>query len=185
MELIVARIDRAQGLKGEVALTVRSDRPEQRLAVGAELHADAPEVDTLTVASARTYKGRWYVRFEEVTDRNGAEALRGINLSTDAEASDEENAWYPHELEGLRVELPDGTVAGTVIGLEQFPAQDMLVIAERPGGRTLIPFVRQIVPVVAPEEGRVVIDPPGGLLEADSANLDSADGGQESGSDAD
>lgn len=167
MELNIARVDRAQGLRGEVALTVFSDDPAARLTVGTAFETTPAEAGPLTVASTRTYKGRWYVRFEEVADRTEAEALRGTVLVADIEGSDEDDAWYAHELTGLRAELTDGTVVGTVTGLEHLPGQDLLIIAERPGGRTLVPFVRAIVPIVDVEAGRVVIDPPGGLLERD------------------
>jgi 16S rRNA processing protein RimM len=58
-----------------------------------------------------------------------------------------------------------------VIGLEHLPAHDVLVVRETGGARTLVPFVRAIVPVVDVPGGRVVIDPPGGLLASDAANL--------------
>ncbi len=165
MQLIVARIARAQGLRGEVALDLRTDDPQTRLAVGSVLVTESGERDPLTVAATRIYKDRWFVRFEQVTDRETAEALRGVVLVIEAQDSEEDDAWYPHELTGLRAELSDGTVVGTVIGLEHLPAQDVLVVAERPGGRTLVPFVRAIVPIVDVPGGRVVLDPPGGLLE--------------------
>ena len=65
----------------------------------------------------------------------------------------------------------DGTLLGEIIGLEHLPAHDSLVLREPSGARTLVPFVRAIVPVVDVPGGRVVIDPPGGLLASDAANL--------------
>ncbi|GAA2233486.1 ribosome maturation factor RimM [Rarobacter faecitabidus] len=167
MELNIARIDRAQGLRGEVALTLFTDDPDSRLAVGTQLETDRDDAGSLTIASTRIYKSRWYVRFEEVPDRTAAEALQGTILTADIEGSDEEDAWYAHELTGLHVELADGTVVGTVIGLEHLPAQDLLVVAERPGGRTLIPMVYEILLDVDIAGRRIVVDPPGGLLERD------------------
>ncbi|TQK75416.1 ribosome maturation factor RimM [Rarobacter incanus] len=176
MELIVARIDRAQGLRGEVAITVRTDDPDRRFVPGRALRVERAPLKSLTIAAARTYKGRWYLRFDEVSDRDGAEQLRGAVLSADIEALDDggdEDAWYPHELIGLRVERVDGRQVGTVTGLEHMPAQDLLVVRE-PGGSSLIPLVRQIVPIVDTAGGRVVIDPPGGLLHADGEDGESA-----------
>ena len=60
---------------------------------------------------------------------------------------------------------------GEIIGLEHLPAHDMLVLREPDGTRTLVPFVRVIVPVVDVAGGRVVLDPPGGLLASDAENL--------------
>jgi len=175
MQLVVATIGRAHSLRGEVALDLRTDDPETRLAVGAQLATEPPEAGPLTVLSRREHQGRWLVKFAEVADRTAAEALRGVELVVDAQASDEEDAWYPHELRGLRAELADGTVVGEVTGLEHLPAHDALQIKETlPGGgtaRTLVPFVKAMVPVVDVAGGRVVLDPPGGLLARDAQNL--------------
>jgi len=118
---------------------------------------------------------RWFLGFDDVTDRTAAEALRGVGLVVEAEDSaDDEDAWYPHELAGLRAELPDGTVVGEVVGLEPLPAHDALVIREPSGTRTLVPFVRAIVPVVDVAGGRVVLDPPDGLL-GDASDADAGE----------
>ncbi len=171
MQLTVARIGRALGLRGEVVLDVRTDAPEERLAAGAVLHTVPASAGPLTVERARAQAGRWSVTFAEVGDREGAEALRGVELVVEEDESDEEDAWYPHELAGLRAEHVDGRVLGEVIGLEHLPAQDALLLREPSGARTLVPFVRAIVPVVDVAGGRVVLDPPGGLLASDAANL--------------
>lgn len=175
MQLVVAKIGRAHSLRGEVVLDLRTDDPETRLAVGAELATEPASAGPLTVLSRRLHQGRWLVKFVEVADRTAAEALRGVELVVEAEASDEEDAWYPHELRGLRAELTDGTVVGEVVGLEHLPAHDALALKESlPGGgtaRTLVPLVKAMVPVVDVAGGRVVLDPPGGLLARDAANL--------------
>ncbi|MBD3780267.1 MULTISPECIES: ribosome maturation factor RimM [unclassified Cellulomonas] len=172
MLLTVARIGRAHGLRGEVALDLRTDEPESRLAAGTVLPTDPPARGPLTIAGTRVQQGRWYVTFAEAGDRTAAEALRGVDLLVDvADEDDDEDAWYPHELAGLRAEHVDGRVLGEVVGLEHLPAHDALVLRETGGARTLVPFVRAIVPVVDVPGGRVVLDPPGGLLASDAANL--------------
>jgi 16S rRNA processing protein RimM len=168
--LVVARIARAHALRGEVVLDVRTDDPLTRLAVGEVLATDPPQAGPLTVLRRREHQGRTLVQFVEVADRTGAEALRGVNLVVDVGVSDEPDAWYPHELRGLRAELTDGTVVGTVVALEHLPAHDALLVEETGGQRTLVPFVRAIVPVVDTAGGRVVLDPPGGLLARDAAD---------------
>ena len=181
MQLTVARVSKAHGLKGEVALDVRTDDPETRLAIGERLETVPADVGPLTVTHAREHQGRWLVTFAEVPDRNAAEELRGTELVVEADASDEEDAWYPHELAGLRAELEDGTVVGKVLTLEYQPAHEALLIEETlPGGgtaRTLVPFVLAMVPVVDVEGGRIVVTPPAGLLarDADAAIVDRED----------
>jgi len=174
MELTVATIGRAHGLRGEVALDLRTDDPELRLADGQVLRTIPASAGPLTVVSSRVQNGRWHVAFAEISGRTAAEQARGIELVVDVDASDEEDAWYPHELAGLRAELLDGTVVGEVVGLDHLPAHDMLVLRETDGTRTLVPFVRVMVPVVDVAGGRVVLDPPGGLLARDAANLEIA-----------
>ncbi|MGY4646021.1 ribosome maturation factor RimM [Cellulomonas sp. URHB0016] len=171
MLLTVARIGRAHGLRGEVALDLRTDAPEHRFVVGARIQTEPAGAGPLTVSSTRSQQGRWYVTFDEVADRTAAEALRGVELVAEEMPDDEDDAWYPHELAGLRAEGVDGRVLGEIVGLEHLPAQDVLVLREPDGARTLVPFVRAIVPVVDVPGGRVVLDPPGGLLASDAANL--------------
>jgi 16S rRNA processing protein RimM len=181
MQLTVARVSKAHGLKGEVALDVRTDDPRTRLAIGERLETVPPEAGPLTVTHSREHQGRWLVTFAEITGRTAAEELRGTELVVEVDVSDEEDAWYPHELAGLRVELEDGTVVGKVISLEYMPAHESLLIEEAlPDGgtvRTLVPFVLAMVPVVDVEGGRVVVTPPAGLLarDADAAIVDRAD----------
>ena len=198
MELTVATIGRAHGLRGEVALDLRTEDPELRLADGQVLRTVPASAGPLTVVSSRVQNGRWHVAFAEISGRTAAEESRGVELVVDVDASDEDDAWYPHELAGLRAELQDGTVVGEVVGLDHLPAYDMLVLRETDGTRTLVPFVKVMVPVVDVAGGRVVLDPPGGLLARDAANLEvaipeegsaaaadaaEADGGEEPGAD--
>ncbi len=171
MLLTVARIGRAHGLRGEVGLDLRTDAPDERLATGSVLATDRAGLGSLTVTSTRIQQGRWYVTFAEVRDRTEAEGLRGVALLAEEDTSDDDDAWYPHELAGLRAEHVDGRLLGEVVGLEHLPAHDVLVLREPDGARTLVPFVRAIVPVVDVAGGRLVLDPPGGLLASDAANL--------------
>ncbi|MDO8107328.1 ribosome maturation factor RimM [Isoptericola sp. b441] len=163
MQLAVATVGRAHGLRGEVAVDVRTDQPEARFTAGRTLSS---ERGALVVSGARRQGERWYLTFEGVTDRTAAESLRGTELRVEVDEDEEPDAWYPHELAGLRAELADGTVVGAVVGLEHLPAQDALVVREPDGTRSLVPFVTAIVPVVDVPGGRVVLDPPAGLLAA-------------------
>ena len=74
LDVIVATIGRAHGLRGEVALILRTDQPEERFQRGASFAVDAPTGRrTLTVHGTRLQQDRWYVSFEEVTDRTSGE----------------------------------------------------------------------------------------------------------------
>ena len=182
MKVTVAHIGRPQGLKGEVSLDLRTDIPEERLSPGSVLETIPADAGPLTVATSRTASGRWYVGFAGVADRTAAEELRGIELIAEADDGDEDDAWYVHELVGLRVERPDGEVLGKVTDLLNMPAQDLLEIKQTNGVKALIPFVEEFVPEVDIEGGRVVVTPPYGLLAGeepivtDETRSDGADG---------
>ena len=84
------------------------------------------------------------------------------------ETSDEPDAWYDHELVGLRAVDPDQVELGVVVAVEHTSAQDLLVVRRPAGSEHLVPFVTAIVPSVDVAAGVIVIDAPGGLLgEAD------------------
>ena len=188
MQLVVGRITRPHGVRGEVSVEVRTDEPDRRFAVGSMLATDPAEAGPLTVASARWNTGRLLIGFDGITDRDQAESLRGIWLTLDsaqAGSSDDPDEFHDHELIGLTVVTVSGEPVGRVTDVRHY-GQDLLVIeADRPGdaglgaerrsegsgGRPpgpaplLVPFVAAIVPVVDVAAGRLVIDPPPGLLE--------------------
>ncbi|AXB44255.1 ribosome maturation factor RimM [Amycolatopsis albispora] len=171
MEVVVGRVAKAHGISGELAVDVRTDSPEQRFAVGAVVLARPRGGRTreLTVAAARSHSGRLLVRFDQVPDRTAAEELRGALLlgdTADLPPTEDPDEFYDHQLEGLRAELTDGTEVGTVLEVVHSPGGELLSL-DRDGQSVLVPFVRAIVPVVDVAGGRVVLDPPEGLLDTD------------------
>ena len=178
MQLRVAVIGQPHGLKGEVRLDVRTDSPEERLALGSVLETDPADEGPLTIAKTRIYKDAWYVAFEEITDRTAAEGLRGVALviETDEEEGRDDDAWYRHELIGLEALDPDGYTLGTVTGLEPMPAQDLLIVEEPDGRITRVPFVKEIVVEVDIDDNCVVIDAPAGLFSEEDIII--ADGNE-------
>ncbi|MGC5626733.1 ribosome maturation factor RimM [Georgenia sp. Z1344] len=168
MQLTVAVVGAPHGLRGEVRLDVRTDDPERRLAVGATLETDPADAGPLEVTSTRVDRGSYYVRFAGAEDRTAVESLRGVRLVVETdEEDDEEDAWYPHELRGLRAEHVDGRTLGEVVDLRAAPGHDLLLVRETDGPTTPVPFVRALVPVVDVAAGKVVLDPPRGLLAGD------------------
>jgi len=164
MNVTVARIGRAHGLKGEVTVELRTDMPEERLKPGATLETEPAVAGPLTVVSTRIQSGRWYLRIEDIETREAADSLRGVELVVEADEDEEDGAWYVHELVGLRAERPDGTLVGDVVDLMDMPAHDVLIVREPSGNRAMIPFVEAFVPEVDVEGGRVMVTPPYGLL---------------------
>ncbi|PZS30343.1 MAG: ribosome maturation factor RimM [Pseudonocardiales bacterium] len=167
MLLIVGRVGRAHGLRGEVLVQLRTDDPDTRFALGATLATQPPERGPLTVATARRHSGRYVVGFAGVTDRSGAEALRGTDLvvdSADLSPPEDPDEFHDAELLGLAVETPAGARVGELADVVHGPGADLLVI-RMDDREVLVPFIREMVPTVDVAGGRVVIDPPEGLLE--------------------
>jgi 16S rRNA processing protein RimM len=169
-EYLVGIAVRAHGLRGELVVEVHTDSPQERFAPGVSLIARRPDAPagTLTVESARPHSGRLLVRFAEAPDRDAAEALRGTRLLVAADAiapPEDEEEFHVHQLEGLRAELEDGTVVGTVRDVTHGPGGELLVLARPERADALVPFVRAIVPMVDLTAGRLVLTPPEGLLD--------------------
>ena len=172
--VVVARIGKPHGLRGEVTVQLHTDEPERRLAVDAVLATVAEPGSgvprALTVRSTRVHRGIWLVAFQEIGDRTSAESLRGTRLVVDdpadeGAAEDDDDAYTEDELVGLAVVTPDGTPLGEVAGLDVGSVQDRLVVRLADGREGLVPFVEALVPEVDVEGGRVVVDAPPGLFD--------------------
>ncbi len=171
--MLVGRIGKPHGIRGEVTIDVRTDEPERRFAPGAVLRAQPPKGSpwtgaTLTVASARWHQQVLLVAFDEVVDRNTAEAVRGVLLHADipADASPEDpDEFYDHQLIGLAAYDVDGTHLGEVTALVHGAAQDLLTIRTPDRREALVPFVKALVPEVDLAGRRVVVADRPGLVQ--------------------
>jgi 16S rRNA processing protein RimM len=170
IEVLVGRIGKPHGIRGEVTVDVRTDEPDRRFAAGSVLRVEAPRgshspLRTLTVAAAKWHTSTLLVRFEEIGDRNAAEAARGILLHADIPADavpDDPDEYYDHQLLGLAAYDLDGRALGAVTGLVHGGAQDLLTIRTPDGRDALVPFVKALVPEVDLPGRRVVVaDRPG------------------------
>ena len=171
MQLVVGRVGRPHGIRGEVTVQVRTDDPGRRFAVGSVLATEPAAVGPLTVLSIRWHSGRLLVTFAGSADRSQAESLTGTLLVVDsAEVGppDDPDEFNDHDLIGLKVLTTTGELVGTVSDVLHH-GQDLLVIRSvpEPGTDALIPFVTPIVPKVDIEAGHLLIDPPPGLLDPD------------------
>ncbi len=171
MRVIIGRVGRPHGIRGEVVIGVRTDEPDLRFAVGATLDvAQQEEGPTdghgLTIVSKHWHSGQLLVAFAGVTDRTAAGELTGSWLSVDSSQLPElpdPDEFRDHELIGLSVRTAVGDPVGVVADVLHY-GQDLLVV-RRPDGECLVPFVRAIVTRVDVPAGVLVIDPPPGLLD--------------------
>ncbi|MGW1463811.1 ribosome maturation factor RimM [Streptomyces sp. NPDC002308] len=172
MQLVVARIGRAHGIKGEVTVEVRTDEPELRLGPGAVLATDPAETGPLTIETGRVHSGRLLLRFAGVHDRTGAEALRNTLLIAEVdpdELPEDPEEFYDHQLMDLDVVLADGTEIGRITEITHLPSQDLFIVERPDGSEVMIPFVEEIVTEIDLEEQRAVITPPPGLIDESEA----------------
>ena len=165
MELRIGHVVKSHGIKGEVVVEVTTDEPEIRFAIGEVLEGrQGRKEHRLTIDAARVHQSRLLVKFKEIPDRTAADSLRGTKFFAAPLIDDEDDGFYDHELEGLRV-LHDGTDIGVVTGVMHVPNRQILEVELEGGKEALIPFVHDIVPEVDLDEGMLVITPPEGLLD--------------------
>lgn len=152
--IALAAVAGAHGVKGEVRLKLFSESADS-LSRHQKAYLGSVERRLLSIRNS----GKTAVaRFEGVSDRSSAEALRGSLVEVDHSALPplEEGEYYHADLIGLPAVDAQGTAVGTVVGVENFGAGDLLEIEGTSGKRSLIPFSDGIADIV---EGRIVLDP--------------------------
>jgi 16S rRNA processing protein RimM len=178
MQVVVGRIGRAHGIRGELNVDIRTDEPDRRFAPGSSVVCAGR---TLTVKTARHHGGRLVVAFTEIADRNAAEKLHGTVLEAVVDPDDvpdDPDEFYDHQLVGLEVRCigpdDDHRVVGTVTGLVHLPYQDTLTI-DVDGREVFVPFVTELVPVVDVAGGFVTVADVEGLLDPAQAENAASD----------
>jgi 16S rRNA processing protein RimM len=168
---LVGRVARAHGHRGQVIVNPETDFPEDRFQPGGELFVERRgAVEALTLVTVRFQQGRPVVGLAGVETMNDAQALAGLELRVPIETlrTLPAGTFYRHDLIGCRVETQAGTVVGVVEDVEGSVGGSRLVIAGA-GGEVQIPLVSAICPMIDPAAKRIVIDPPDGLLDANTA----------------
>ena len=161
----VGRIAGAQGIQGWVRITSYTEEPRNVAAYGPVSDDKGERMFELEIM--RMAKAQVVARIPGVTDRNAAEALRGVHLFVPRAAlpAPDPDEFYFDDLTGLNVETTDGASIGVVVSVQDFGTGPLLEVGETRGATILVPFTRAIVPVVDLAAGRIEIDPPIGLLE--------------------
>jgi 16S rRNA processing protein RimM len=174
----------ATGVKGEVKIKPYTQVPQDVGAYGpVVLVSEAGEEKSgVEVEVVRAAKEVVVARLSGVEDRDAAEALRGFEMyvSRDLLPGEEEDEYYHADLIGLAAQDLGGATLGTVIAVHDFGAGEMLEVELVPKGVAMIPFTKAAVPQVLIGEGRIVVDPPDGVLPEPKAPKDRS-GGAKSG----
>lgn len=170
MLLVVGRLGRPHGVRGEISVTLHTDEPDERFAVGSVLQTEPACAGPLTVRAVRWHGDRFLLRLAGVEDRSAAEALRGVllhaDVDPDARPADPEE-FYDRALVGLAVVTVTGAPVGEVGEVVHLPGQDLLAVRRDGRPEALVPLVSAIVTQVDLPGARIVIDPPPGLLDLD------------------
>jgi 16S rRNA processing protein RimM len=164
--VVVARVARSHGRRGEVILNLETDFPERRFAPGNRLMVRrGAEAEALVVRSVWFMKARPVVGFEGFESIDDAETLAGRELRIPAGELAElpPGMYYHHDLIGCRVETAAGDLVGDVVAVEGAGEASRLVLAT-PRGEELIPLASDMVPLVDTQARRIVIAAPDGLL---------------------
>jgi 16S rRNA processing protein RimM len=169
--VVVGRIGRPHGVRGEVTVEVRTDDPDLRFVPGATFRTDPPARGPLTVTGVHWHSGTLLLRLagpdgQPLDSRGAAETVRNTELLVPVADLPplEDDSFYDHQLVGLTARRPDGSVLGDVTAVHH-EAQDLLVVRLPDGAEILLPFVAALVPSVDLAGGFLVADPPEGLLE--------------------
>jgi 16S rRNA processing protein RimM len=165
-KICVAVVTGAHGVRGGVKLKSFTVDAESVVGYG-PLSDKSGERRFHVRLTGEASNGQWIATIKGITDRDTAAALRGTELYVDRDAlpAPDEDEFYHADLIGLRAELVDGAVLGTVLGVHDFGAGDMLEVQPPRGPSLMVPFLKAVVPVVDMANGRVIIDPPAGLLD--------------------
>lgn len=170
--LVVGHLAKPHGTRGELVIWPLTDRPEEvfapgcRVILGDERGEPGASPMDLVVEAGRSFKRGWLIKVEGVDDRNAAEEIvtRYLLVPAEERGEPDEGELYYHQLLGLAVETAKGETIGRV--REVFETEpDHLLEVKGEGRLHLVPFSRRIVKSVDLEGGRLVIDPPEGLLD--------------------
>ena len=148
------------GVRGLVRIKSFTDDPMAVAAYGPL--SDEAGKKNYRVEALSAARGAVLARIEGVADRTAAEALRGVRLYVERKRLPEagEREWYEADLIGLSAVGRDGKDWGKVVAFHDFGAGSVMEVS----GGAMLPFTDEAVPEIDVEGGKVVIDPPAGLL---------------------
>jgi len=168
--LIVGRLRKPHGLKGDVTLFPITDAPEAVFAPGRSVWLVGLDGETVAgpvmIERSRAYHREWLVKFEGADRREAVEAWRGLFMAVPAGelAPPEGDEVYLHELDGFAVRLPDETPLGLVSAVYEMPS-GLMIEVQGPKREFLLPYRKEFVREVDRAERKLVVTPPEGLVE--------------------
>lgn len=165
--LLIGRVARAHGNRGQVIVNLETDFAEERFQVGRIVRVGAADrAVPRAIESVRFHQGRPIIALAGIETMNDAEALAGVQLWLPASSLEPlpPETFYRHDLVGCDVRRRSGEVVGRVIAVEG-PLERSHLVVEASGREMLIPLVAPICIRVDPVARVIVVEPPEGLLE--------------------
>jgi 16S rRNA processing protein RimM len=158
------------GVQGAVRIKTYTNEPEAIASYGALEDESGERRFTLRVIGSAKGDGMVIAKVSGVADRDRAGALRGLRLYLPRAAlpPPAEDEYYHADLIGLMAQLADGSHVGRVVAVHDFGAGDVLDIERDHGAPIVVPFTRATVPIIDLAGGRIVLEPPQGLLDPPS-----------------
>ena len=172
--VLVATIVASRGNVGEVAAVCAGGPPERLLSLEEVLLGGGQSgLERVPLLRNWAHKGRWILQFPHVKSISQARALVGRRIFlAESELPDlQEDRYYTFHLVGARVFHRDGRELGTVKDSQSGPAHDFLLVERCDGTETLVPLVRAIVLEIDTRAGKIIVDPPAGLLEGEAEEI--------------
>ena len=168
--MVVGRLRKPHGLKGDLTLFPITDDPETVFAPGRSVWLvgldGAPVAGPVTIERSRSYHREWLVKFAGADRREAIDPWRGLFLAVPASelAAPEGDEVYLHELDGFAVRLPDETPLGLVSAVYELPSGVMIEV-QGPKREFLLPYRKQFIVDVDREARKLTVAPPDGLIE--------------------
>jgi 16S rRNA processing protein RimM len=168
--LVVGRLRKPHGLKGDLTLFPLTDDPDTVFAAGRSVWLvgldGEPAAGPLTIERSRAYHRQWLIKFAGADGREAIDPWRGLFLAVPADqlAPPRDDEVYLHELDGFAVRLPDQTPLGLVTGVYELPS-GLMIEGQGPQREFLLPYKKEFVREVDRAGRRLVVTPPEGLVE--------------------
>lgn len=161
--VLVGRVVKPQGRRGEVAVEPFSDRSDRFPSLSSAFVA-APdgEAREVRVEACFAHKRRFVLKLAGIDSIDAAETLRGaeLRIAESELAPLPEGSYYYHQLTGLRVDDPQGVTIGVVESVMETAAETRVLVVRGPQGETLLPFAAAFVKAVDVAQGRIVAERP-------------------------
>ena len=168
--LVVGRLRKPHGLKGDVTVFPLTDDPASAFAAGQSLRlmdlGGNLVGDPVLIERSRSYHREWLLKFRKVDDRDSLEPLRDHLLAAEADrlAPPEGDEVYLHELAGFAVRLEDGTALGLISSVYEITG-GLMIEVQGPKREFLLPYKKEFIRQVDREARRLVVVIPDGLLD--------------------